>query len=347
MEDNEIFSNSADYKESQKKAAEYSEADGFTAVDVSEPRKIRRESEIMAEERREYIKQWLIRHRVHIFFVVALLAVAAIVTGVIMYQDNSNPVARLIKASAKNFETPCSFEMTLSKDGEDVMKYNGVADIDRSSQQIRILYDAKYQNYGYTSATLADGKMFVGGSLYDGKWRVSDCEEKVRDFFDFDTDIVKGKIDAGALLRFFDLNTMYSSTEMQKFLDSLSSRLAVSSELAEVNYESIEGGARYTFDINVDSFFAMLDREGAPVFNRAEDYNDFKARYQNNSDVIKAAKCKLSYTISDSGNLSSLSAEMKVNGESYSMKLGFSGFGAARPELPEEFLAQAEKLSAK
>lgn len=316
----------------------------FEPVDVSEPREVRRERDIIAQERAEYRKMLLKRYRVYIFLVLGVLIVALIIFGVKMYNDSTNPWARLIKASAKNFDAPFSFEMSLSKDGKDVMKYNGAADINRSSQKVKIYYDAKYSDYVYSSATIADGKMYAGGSLYDGKWRVRDCEEKIHDFFDFDTDYRKGKFDAGAFLRFTEMNTAYSSVELQEFIESLFGKLSASGTLAEVGTEKTDGGMSYSYDFDLSEIFELIVNEGASVFYRSDDYYDFKARYEANSDVIKAAKCRLTYTINNDGYLSSLALEAEADGQKYSMKLGFSGFGTTQAELPEEFLAEAAKL---
>ena len=319
----------------------------FQYIDVSEPQEIRTEKEIIAEERAEYRKMLFKKYRIYLFIAIGVILVGLAIFFARMYHNNTNPVSKLMKASAKNFDVPFKFEMKVSEGDSALMEYNGAVYVNRSSQKITAYYDAKYTDYSYSAAVNADGKMYAAGNLYKEVWRVTDCEEKIHDFFDFDTDYRKGTIDAGAFLRFTNLNTSYSSAELQDFLASLTDKLSSESKLAAVTKEEKDGVTRYRYDFNLTELFKLIESEGAPIFYRSADYDTFKERFKANAKRIEQSSCVLTYEIDRSGYLTSLVFEIETDGHKYSVDLRFSEFGSARVELPEEFLAQAEKLKAK
>ena len=315
----------------------------YQYIDVSEPQEIRTEKELVAEARSEYRKMMIKKYRIFIFIGIGVILVGLAIFLANMYHSNTNPWSRLMKASTKNFEAPFKFEMTVSENDEVQMQYSGVVDADRSSQHIKAQYDAQYKDYGYSAAMDANGKTYTYGVLYDNKWHLFDCEEKVHDFFEFDTEFRKGNLNTGAFLRFAGLNTTYSSVELRKFINKVTGRLGSNSELAAVTSEEKDGITTCRYDISLSVLMDLIEKEGAPVFYRSADYDAFKKRYAASSERIKKAACTLIYTTDSDGHLTSLDLELSFDGEKYSISLGFSDFGSASAQLPEDFLKEVEK----
>ena len=320
------------------------EADDFEPVDVSEPREVRTEREIIAEERATYRRMWLREHRMYIFAVIGILLVLLIVFGVRLFHQNTNPWSRLMQASAKNFGTSFAFDMNVKEEEQPVMAYKGSIAVNREKQQLRVVYDAQYTDYSYSAATVADGQMFAAGNLYDGVWRVRDNSESVHDFFDFDTDYCKGTFDAGAFLRFTKLNGDYSATELQRFMETLSQRLAGDSDLAKIKTEKVENGTQYRYDFSVKALMDMIATDGASVFYRSSDYDKFREKYAANEGVAENSSCTLEYTISNNGYLTALNLNVTIGEQHFALELTAHDFGSAVVSLPEEFLSAAAAM---
>lgn len=320
------------------------EPDDFEPVDVSEPREVRRESEVIAEERAAFRKMWLREHKLYIFAVIGVLLVLLIILGVRLFHQNTNPWSRLMQASAKDFSTSFAFDMQVKQDEKPVMTYNGTIAVNREKQQLRAVYDAQYTDYSYKAAAVADGKMYAAGSFYDGVWRVRDNSERVHDFFDFDTDYCKGKFDAGAFLRFTELNRDYSAEELQRFTDKLSQRLASDSDLAKITTEKSENGTQYRYDFNVKTLMDMIVSDGASVFYRSTDYDKFKEKYAANMGTAENSACTLEYFINSSGYLTELSVNVRIGEQKFALELSAHDFGSAMVSMPEGFVEQAAAM---
>lgn len=318
----------------------YNDPSDFQPVDVSQPREVRRERDIIAEERREFRKMWFRDHRVHIFLAVGALVVAIVVLVAVLYQKSANPWSKLIKAASKDLDGSFSFSADVSIDDDRIMSYNGSVDIDRGRQIVNAVYDADYTDYSYSAAVMD----YASGTLYDGVWRVEDCEDKVHDFFDFDTDYRKGSFDAGAFLRFTGLNTTFYSAELQNFVDSLRDKLSSESNLAHITTESSPDGTTYIYKISLKELFDLVLNDGAPVFNRSADYDYFKALYKANYDNIDRSYCTIEYKINAKGYLTDIAVMVKTGDHSYTISLALSDFGTAKVIFPKEFTDAAAKM---
>lgn len=315
----------------------------FETADVSEPQEIRRERDIIREERAMFRRMWIRDHLPHIFIAVGIILVLLVFLVVRNYQDFNNPISKLMGAAAKDFDSSFAFEMVVSEDGAPVMTYSGTADPDRSSQHISLLYQAKYTDYEFTAATLADEKRSVSGNMVDGKWRVKDCTSKVQDFFDFDTDFKKGKIDTGAFLRFADKTSDYSAGELSEFIEKMSKRIYSDKSLATVTTSKTDDGTVYKIELNAKNLLEMIVNDGASVFYRSSDYINFRSRFTANEQYLEGASCVIDFTVKD-GYLTEFNISASAEERVFSVGISFSDFGTATVEIPEDFIAEADKM---
>ena len=304
----------------------------------------RRESDILAEQAALRRGEWLRSHMTLIFAAVGVVLVAVIIIGILFYSRHTNPVSRMIQASAKDFNTSFNFKVTLSEGDTPRMSYTGAIDVNRSSHRINAVYDADYGDYSYAGAVYSENNKAVKGYYYNEKWTVEDCSDRMHDFFDFEVDFSRGEFDGGALLRFLGLSSEYSSEELNRFEAKLCQRLVSDGDLARLTTQQTDAGIEYTYDITLSEIFDDIIENGAPLFYHAPDYDAFKLRYEANRQEIEGARCTMRYTIDPQGYLSHFGLSVKTGGEIYALDCEMTDFGAAAVELPEAFLEEASHL---
>lgn len=311
--------------------------DGFDAPDVSMPTDPHKELEIIEEEIADRRRSWRRAH-MHIFFVIlGVLIVGLIFLGIHLYNNRNNPMGRLVSSSGKDFDTSFSFDVTVEKDGAAVMRYDGTYSADIPAHGLKIAYNADYNDYQYTNVIFAEGETAYKGNYYNGRWMVSDCTDKVQDFFDFHTDYRRGGFDGGAFLRFVGLTSDYTAGELEKFVRLLENRLGTNSSMSTYTMTLGDGYTGYTLSLNIDEIFSEVAADGAPLFYRASDYDKFCARYKANADIIKRAGCTVSFEMNDDGYMQAFSIVLNVSGEEYAVYCHMSDFGTAEPDIPEDF----------
>ena len=314
----------------------------FQPIDVSEPRAVRKEIDIIEEALAERRRDWVKTHMVYLYAVIGVVIVGIIFLFIHVYNQNTNPISRFISASSKNFGGSFDYEVTLSKNDESVMRYTGSASVNRSKHTIDAICNAEYTDYSYQTVIRADGERSIKGVYYQDKWIISDISEKILDFFDFDTDYRAGNFDSGSFLRFTGMTSDFSSRELQVYMKVVKERLSTDSSIADVNTERVDGGVRVDYDIGVYELFDMIRRDGASVFYRASDYDKFVAGFDANEDIIKNATCKMSFFVNGQGYLEDLTIDITANGSAYQMECHFSNFGNAKVEIPNDFFKAAD-----
>lgn len=312
----------------------------FQPVDVSEPTTPRREIDIIEEEIAIRRRAWIKSHMIYIYTAVGIVVVALIFLFIHLYHQGTNPMSRLVSASGKNFSTSFDFDVSLSEDGETVMRYEGAIDVDHADHSIKALYDAVYTDYGFRGVVYADEQNAVKGSYYNGQWTVKDCTDQAQDFFDFDSDYRSGKFDGGSFLRFVGLTSDYSSSELDRFVGILRERLSTNSNVAAITMTKTDDGTVYDYDIDLGAIFEMLVNDGASLFYRSSDYDSFKARYDANVDLIEAASCTMRFTIDPHGYLSTFRLDITVDGTLYTLDCRMDSFGTD-VTIPGDFFEAA------
>lgn len=302
------------------------------------------EKEFIREQMHLARLEWFNEHKTLVFVGIGVVLAILIFFGIRAFNNNNNPVTWLVQSCVKDFGTSFDYTVTMSEDGEPVMKYEGSIECDRSAQTIEALYEADYGSYAYTGALTADKDKAVKGRLYKKKWTAEDCTEQVRDFFALDRSLKNGDLDAGALLRFLGLTSDYTSTEIDRFSKRLKGLLSSDSAVSTVKAASVEGGTRYVFDISLGELFGMIAEDGAPLFFRSTDYNSFKESYELNKSSLKRKVCRMSYVIDTEGYLAVFEIELEAEGTVYKLECRMSDFGKAEVELPEDFLKAAELI---
>jgi len=298
-------------------------------------------NEFIREQIRLSRVEWFNEHRTLLFAAVGIALALLIFLCIRVYNSNHNPATWLVQSCVKDFGTSFDFDITLSQGDSPAMKYVGSADFDRSAKSAKVLYDADYVSYTYQGALYAGDDKAIKGTLYKEKWTVEDCSDQVRDFFALDKSMKNGRLDAGALLRFLGMTSDFSSEEIDRFSKRFSGLLASDSALATVKAESVDGGARYSYEISVGELFRILVEDGAPLFFHSSDYNAFKERYMANKRTLDKKVCKMSYVIDKEGYLSAFDMEINADDIVYRLDCSMSDFGKAEVELPAGFLEAA------
>ena len=315
--------------------------DNFEPADVSRPVEIRKESEIIADLKAEYRRRWVREHLTLIFIAVGLVAVGLVFLGIHFYNRDTNPVNRLLSASAKDFSVPFDFEVVLTEDDKPVMSYKGSVDADSRSRKAQIVYDADYNDYTYKGAVFVDSNIAAKGFYYKDEWTVRDCHERISDFFDFDSALRKGELDTGALLRFTGLTSHYSSSELSKFFKTVREKLASDSPIAKITTEKKDNSTFYRYDVGPAEVFDTISREGASLFYSADEYYSFKEKFESGKDGLDGSECVMTYTINKDGYLADFDITVSYSGHSFGMSCDMSGFGFAKAEIEQKFLEKA------
>lgn len=299
------------------------------------------ESELDVEKPVSPVRLWIKDHMTAVYIGAAVLLIIAIFFGIRIYNNKNHPITKLMSASAKDFNSSFSFEVEAELNGKPMMKYTGAYEADPGKQNVKVLYEADYGDYQYTGVVYSEGETRLSGSLYDGKWRVRDCSEKVLNFFDFNTDYKAGSFDGASFLRFTGLTSRFSADELNSFMKLFKSRMDGKSELASLEIESDGSDRIYTYDISLSEFFDLVRDKGASMFFSAIDYDSFCALYEANENTVKASRCRFSYTINSGGWMSAMSLTWTVGGEEYSIHCTMDDFGTAKVEIPKEFTQAA------
>lgn len=313
----------------------------FESIDVSEPLTPRKEKEIIREAVAMQRRDWIKAHMTYIFAAVGVIVVALIVFFIYMYYQNSNPMGRFVSSISKDFGTSFDFDVKITEDGTDMMRYTGAVEFDRSKYALEALYDADYGRYTYTGAVYADNTGAAKGSLYKEKWSVYECSEQVQNFFEFDRSVSSGRFNSGALLRFTGLSPYYSADELESFVGVLRKRLSIDSAIAAITSSKVDDGTRYDYDINLYELFSMIQEDGAPVFYRLTDYDKFTSAFHENIQSIQNAKCTVSFFVDASGYMTQLDMTVTADDTQFGLSCAMSNFGSAEVEVPQDFLNAA------
>ena len=314
-------------------------------VDVSEPREPLSESEEFEKEQASRRRDWFRTHRTIIFAGIGLVVVALIVFGMILYLQRTNPMSRFTASLAKDFSSSFRYDIKVTEDDKPVMSYDGTISVDRNKHDLSALYQADYNSYTYTGAVYAHEKDNVKGSYYNKKWAIRDCTESVKDFFDFDKDFRAGKFNTGAFLRFTKLTSDYTTEELNKTIGVLKQRLSTDSPIATITTQNVDGGKRYDYTINLYELFSKIKEEGAPIFFRATDYDEFATLFNANKSVLENAECNASFEIDSAGYMTSFDITVKAEGQTFGLSCTMSDFSSAEVDIPESFFEAAEITS--
>lgn len=309
-----------------------------------EQRAIRRrlsEIEIIEEAIAQRRRDWFRRNRTLLTVIAGILAVGLIFLGIKIFNDFHNPMSQLFSASTKNFGSSFSFNLIAEKNGEPSMRYAGTAEFHPNNQSLIIAYDADYVDYKYTNVVYTNGQISYKGNYYNGQWTLSNCTERVQDFFDFYKDYRYGSFDGGSFLRFFGMNSEYSSIELSRFMNLVKDRMSTDSSIAKITTVRDSKGTTYTYKINIEALFDLIVDRGASIFFRSTDYDLFVKKVDVNRDQLAATECTFSFTVSSSGYLNSFNLEMVTPSGPYSFRCVMSDFGNAEPAVPDSFYEAA------
>lgn len=328
--------------ESKSRNDGYEEDSLYQPIDVSEPRAPIKEIDIIEEALAIRRRDWIKNHLSYLYAVAGVIVVVLIALLIYMLFLKSNPMSRFTNSLSKNFNSSFQFDIQVTEDDEQMMRYTGAIDVNRNKHTALAAYEADYDRYQYSGAVYADKNTAKKGSYYEKKWLIRDCMDNAQDFFDFDRDFRSGNFDGGAFLRFTGLTSDFSTRELNAFMNTLLKRLSTDSAIATITSEKTDDEERFHYDISMQALFEMVRDDGASVFYRASDYDKFCEEFAANKDVIANAKCTVDFTVNGAGNMTLLEAKIAANGTQYGMTCRMSDFGDAQVELPQGFYKAAE-----
>lgn len=299
------------------------------------------EARLIDEQIRQMRRSWLRDHMTLIYIAAGLLVAVLVFFGIKWYNDSNNPLTRFIGASAKDLSTSFTFHITAEKDGSPVMTYAGTARFNPSSQSLSVVYDADYVDYTYRSVLCTDGEDSYKGNFYQGQWTVSDCTDRVHEFFDFFTDYRSGSFDSGAFLRFTGLNRHLYADELKSFVGKLRSRLSGDSDIATITSAENDGTTVCTYNISFKELLEMIRTQGASIFYTSLSYDKFVERIDRSADRIEDVRCSFTYTINASGYLSAMELSLDTGSSRYAVAFSMTDFGNAEPVIPDGFYTAA------
>lgn len=299
------------------------------------------EARIIDEEIRQMRRSWLRDHMTLIYIAAGLLIAALVFFGIKWYNDSNNPTTRFIRASSKDLSTSFSFSITAEKDSSPVMTYAGTARFEPSSQKVSVVYDADYIDYTYRGVLYTDNEGSYQGNFYRGQWTVTDCTDRVHEFFDFFSDYRDVSFDSGAFLRFTGLNRYLYADELKSFVGKLRGRLSVDSDIAKITTVENDGTTEYVYDISFKALLEMIRTQGASVFYTSLDYDKFVSRLERSAGRIEQARCTFTCTVNASGYLSRMELVLDTGSSRYAVRCSMTDFGNAEPVIPDGFYTSA------
>ena len=301
------------------------------------PNQRQREIELIEAEIKARRVEWVKNHMTGLYIMIGILVALIIFIGIRIYDGNTNPLSRFIKSSSKNLSTSFSFDVTAEKNGEQMMSYSGSMKADPKGQKLTIEYDAEYPDYSYKNVIYTNGLTTYKGNLYKEHWTVTDCTNRVKEFFDFFTDYRDGNFDAGAFLRFTGLNNYLYSIELNRFMVTVKNRLSTDSAIVKITSTREGGCSTYRYDFNMQETMDLLIDRGASVFYTSPDYYHFVNKVRANEKNIADSKCFVEFTVGPSGFMESLDINILTGTDSYIIHCAMSDFDSAVPEIPDEF----------
>lgn len=291
------------------------------------------------------IRSFIKRNRGLLSILAGVLVVALVFFSINWYNGRNNPISRMVASCAKDLGGSFRFEVHTAKNGEDVMAYEGVFSADTGAHTVTVCYDASYPDYAYTAVIDTDEGVCTKGVYYQGKWMTEDVTQKLQDYYDFYADYRGGAFDSASFLRFTGLTSDYSPGPLDAFVKTLCSKIVSDKKFATVTTAKSEAGTTYTIDISPQAFFELIRDEGASIFFRSSDYDNFCMQYELGQDQIEDASCTLTFTVDSDGYLSELSFLNVIGGERYEVRCSMSEFGTAEAKIPDGFYAALpEKL---
>ena len=300
-----------------------------------------REIEIIEEEIRDRRRTWIKNHMTAIYIGIGVLIALLVFIGIRIYNNNTNPLSRFISSSSKNLSSSFSFNVEAEKNGESMMRFSGAMKANPSAQKLEIAYDAEYADYSYSNVIYTDGETSYKGNYYKNHWTVTDCTNKVKEYFDFFTDYRHGNFDSGAFLRFTELNNFLYSIELNRFMVTVKDRLSTDSSIVSITSRREGSDMVYRYDFKPQGALDLIKDYGASVFYTSPDYYNFVSRIEANEANIAKSKCFMEYTVNGSGNMSRLSFSILTGEDSYIINCEMSGFNDSVPEIPDDFYTAA------
>ena len=316
-------------------------------IDVSQPRALRKEMDVIEEALKIRRREWLKAHMIYIYAGIGIVIVTAIIIAIFVLFQSNNPMGQLTRSAAKNFGTSFDYHIELSEDDKTVMQYTGAISVDRGKRRMDSVYQADYNNYNFVSALSADEKSGKKGTFYKDKWTITDCSEKVQNFFDFDKSFCGGGFNGGAFLRFTGQTSNYSTRELERFVAKVKKQLTTDSTIATITTEKIDGATKYHYDIDLYTLMEMVVDDGASIFYRATSYDSFVTTFNENKNEIKNATFTIDYVIDASGYLNTFDVTMITPAKTFRLSCEMSNFGKAQVEIPDGFYNAVDQAAVK
>ena len=198
------------------------------------------------------------------FVVVALVLVAAVIISMVAFNLKNNTLVMFNKASSKNFDCGSfSYQLNAKLNDELYMMYDGAIEFDLHDRKIESVYHAVYKDYEYDAVTYAQDSKAIRGNYYNGKWTTEDYSDRALDFFGFYNDYRRGKLDAGAAVRFTQTNDKFAARPLKTSIESIIKELSKPTNMNAVMHQKMvvaDGDTTITFNPEIDKVFDIMQK---------------------------------------------------------------------------------------
>lgn len=277
------------------------------------------------------------------FVVVALVLVAAVIISMVAFNLKNNTLVMFNKASSKNFDCGSfSYQLNAKLNDELYMMYDGAIEFDLHDRKIESVYHAVYKDYEYDAVTYAQDSKAIRGNYYNGKWTTEDYSDRALDFFGFYNEYRRGKLDAGAAVRFTQTNDKFAARSLKTSIESIIKELSKPTNMNAVMHQKMvvaDGDTTITFNPEMDKVFDIIIKHIGPAYTSANEFAIFKAAVENSMDNLQKTDCEIKYTINGKGYLSYLYISYTVDGDNYVVEINMGDFKEAETVVPESFFA--------
>lgn len=279
------------------------------------------------------------------FVIVALVLVVAVILSMFAINYKNNTFVMFNKASSKNLDCGSfSYVIKAKVNDENYMVYDGAIEFDLHDRKIESVYHAVYKGYDYDAVTYAKDSKAVRGNYYGGKWTTEDYSDRALDFFGFYNDYRRGKLDAGAAVRFTQTNDKFTARQLKVSVEDIIKELTRPSNVNGVLHQQVKTvneETTVTFSPEMDKVFDIILSHIGPAYTSANEFSKFKADIENSRESLKNVDAEISYTIDSRGYLSFVNISYNVNGDNYVIEIKMDDFKEANAEIPESFFVSS------
>ena len=293
----------------------------------------------------ERVRDWIKNHLTITFIIIGALLVGLTVLLVSLLATNNNPVSNFVKASSNLiYSGGFDFDVSVTYDGKQYLKYDGGAEFNQTTQEINAAYKGVYPEYEYENYTYTHrDKVTHFGNYYNERWAVTEDTHLVTDFYDFLRDYKDGNFDGNAYMSFFNKTGEFVPTELNSAMSRIMSKLSAGSDsILHCETYKRDGNLTYVFNPEMDKVVEIFVDNNKSAFNSADTYMRYKEEIEANLDNLKNAQLTVEYTVDENNCLIEFHSDLNSQGKNYKVDAVFTNIGNPTVKIPVEFFEKCK-----